>query len=66
MIHFIATVSYSVYIVHALNGYMLMSVLDGIGVPSIVVVPLVMLAMLFLGWLLYILVEKPLSKIKIL
>ena len=62
-IGFISRISFSVYIVHGLNGYMLMSVLDHAGVAPHFCILIAIAATTLLATLFYKAVEEPLSRI---
>lgn len=61
---FISKISFSLYIVHGLNGYMLMSVLDNGGMPPYLCILIAIAATTLLAVLFYKTVEQPLSKLK--
>lgn len=61
---FISRISFSLYIVHGLNGYMLMSVLDNGGVPPYLCILIAIAATTLLATLFYKIIEEPLAKIQ--
>lgn len=60
---FISKISFSLYIVHALNGFYLLSVLDHMGVGFYPAVMVTITAAVGLAYVLYIAVERPCAKL---
>ena len=60
---FLADVSYPLYVVHGLNGYILMTVLDRLGVNPYVNLGLTIALMLLVSYILHIRVEDPSNKL---
>jgi len=63
VISFISTISFSLYIVHGLNGYYLLSILDHYGINSYISLCTTTGAALLLAYGLYRLVEKPCAQL---
>ena len=62
-ISFFSRISFSVYVVHGLSGYYLLSILDAMGVNPYLSLLLTFCATLAVSYLLYLLVERPTAKL---
>lgn len=59
VVKFFADISYPLYVVHGIFGYVLMRILLEFGTPVLVVLPAAIAFALGLAWLLHITIEKP-------
>lgn len=56
---FFADISYPLYVIHGVAGYVVLRMLGEIGVPSWLAIPLVVSLCMFVAWLLHVYVESP-------
>ena len=63
VLKFIEKISFSLYIVHGVNGYYMLSFLDRVGVPPFIALPFTVAVAIILAWLMYQIVEKPCNKL---
>lgn len=59
LFEFLADISYPLYVVHAVAGYVALRLLVELSVPSFIALPMVIAAALYLAWILHLFVEKP-------
>lgn len=62
-IRFLSKISFSVYVIHGLNGYYLLSFLDAMGVNPYISLLLTFCATLIVSYILYLCVERPTARL---
>lgn len=59
ILSFVEKISFSLYVIHGVNGYYLLSVLDRVGVHPVMAVILTCFVAVILAWILYKTIENP-------
>lgn len=60
---FFANNSFSIYILHGVNGYILLTIFYDMGIPMYINLPIVIIIVLFVSWLFHQYVEEPIGKL---
>lgn len=60
---FFADISYPLYVIHGVCGYILIAVLNSYGIPPYIVLFLAILTVILISWLIHIMVEKSMKRL---